>query len=492
MQQTLPVLNQRFRDASSFQARAGQQYALLPLRFLSLDESRYVLTNFAGEFVVLPKDVARQFIRHQLDQDSDVYDELKSKHFLIDGDSSVALDLLAVKYRTKQSLLANFTSLFMFVVSLRCDHSCPYCQVSRQSMDRHSYDMKTEAADRAIDFMFRSPSPAIKVEFQGGEPLLNFDLIRHVVERVEVRNETEGRNLQFVIATNLAYLSDEILEYCRDHSILISTSLDGPRELHNRNRPRPGGDSFELAVNGIRRVREVLGPDRVAALMTTTAASLTRPREIIDEYVRQGFSCIFLRPLSPYGFAVKTGVVAKYIVDQWLDFYRESLDYIIELNRRGIPFREEYSSLILRKMLTPYPAAYVDLQSPAGAGIGGLVFNYDGDIYASDEARMLAETGDRRFRLGNVITDSFEDVMLSDSLVDTLAESMSECVPMCVDCGFQPYCGSDPVYHYATQGDSVGFKPSSDFCRKNMEVMRHLIRLLEDDEQAATVLRTWL
>ena len=69
---------------------------------------------------------------------------------------------------------------------------------------------------------------------------------------------------------------------------------------------------------------------------------------------------------------------------------------------------------------------------------------------------------------------------------------MTESVPMCVDCGFQPYCGSDPVYHYATQGDVVGFKPSSDFCRKNMAVMRHLIRLLEDDEQAASVLREWL
>ena len=78
---------------------------------------------------------------------------------------------------------------------------------------------------------------------------------------------------------------------------------------------------------------------------------------------------------------------------------------------------------------------------------------------------------------------------MSDALADVLSETMTEGVPMCVDCGFQPYCGSDPVYHHATQGDVVGFKPSSDFCRKNMAVMRHLIRLLEDDEQAASVLR---
>ena len=46
-----------------------------------------------------------------------------------------------------------------------------------------------------------------------------------------------------------------------------------------------------------------------------------------------------------------------------------------------------------------------------------------------------------------------------------------ECVPMCTDCGFLPYCGSDPVYHHATQGDVVGFKPTSGFCRKNMGVI---------------------
>lgn len=492
MPPALPVLNDRFRDRASYRARIGHRYTLLPMRLIALDRDRHVLTNFVGEYVVLPKAIVRQFVHHELEMTSEIYDELKSRHFVLDGDSTVALDLLAVKYRTKQSLLAELTSLFMYVVTLRCDHSCPYCQVSRQSLDRHAYDMKPEDAERAVDFMFRSPSKSIKVEFQGGETLLNFGLIRQIVESAERRNEAEGRHLQFVIATNLAPLTDEMLDFCREHAIFLSTSLDGPKDLHNFNRPRPGGDSHQLAEDGIRRVREALGPDRVAALMTTTAASLSRAEEIIDEYVRQGFSSIFLRPLSPYGFAVKTGLIAKYTMEQWLDFYRSALAYIIELNLRGIPFREEYTSLILRKMLTPYPTGYVDLQSPAGIGIAGIVFNYDGEIYASDEARMLAETGDRHFRLGNLATDSFEEVMLSDALTDVLAETMTECVPMCADCGFQPYCGSDPVYHHATQGDIVGFKPSSDFCRKNMAIMRHLILLLEDDDRAASVLRSWL
>jgi hypothetical protein len=226
--------------------------------------------------------------------------------------------------------------------------------------------------------------------------------------------------------------------------------------------------------------------------MTTTAASLSMPTEIVDEYVREGFSSIFLRSISPYGFAVKTGQADAYQIRDWLEFYRTALTHIIALNLRGIPFREEYATLVLRKMLTPYATGYVDLQSPAGIGISAIAFNYDGAIYASDESRMLAEMGDQSFRLGDLRFDCFEKVMTSDRLLGPILESMTEGVPMCSDCGIQPYCGSDPVRHHATQGDTVGFKPTSDFCKKSMGVVRHLTRLLEDDSEAAHVLRSWI
>ncbi len=321
---------------------------------------------------------------------------------------------------------------------------------------------------------------------------MNFGLIKFIVESVEKENQEEQRNVAFVIATNLSALTDEHLAYCLEHDLYISTSLDGPRELHNRNRPRPGRDSYERTVEAIARVRQALGPHKIGALMTTTEASLSQPTEIIDEYVRQRFNSIFLRSISPYGFAVKTGLVDGYQTAQWLDFYVRGLAYVIDLNYRGIPFREEYAAMILRKILTPYGTNYVDLQSPAGIGISCLVFNYDGDIYASDESRMLAEMGDKTFRLGNLQTDSFEDVLSSEVLHQILRETMTEGMPMCSDCGVQPYCGSDPVQHHAVQGDWVGFKPNSDFCKKNMGVIRHLIALLEDDQRAASILRSWV
>ena len=73
--------------------------------------------------------------------------------------------------------------------------------------------------------------------------------------------------LAFVIATNLALINNEILEFCMLHDIQISTSLDGPRELHNKNRPRPGKNSYEKTIEGIKKSREVLGINNVNALM---------------------------------------------------------------------------------------------------------------------------------------------------------------------------------------------------------------------------------
>lgn len=481
----------KFREAVAFDQSGSAGYQLLPARFLPLDDARCVLTNMAGEYLTLPRETLVAYANGNLSPDDTAYSKLKSRHFLLDADSDVAVDLLALKMRTKLAPLANFTSLHIMVATLRCEHSCPYCQVSRANDDRTEFDMSEATALRSLDLIFRSPSPAIKIEFQGGEPLLNLPLIRSVVEEAKRRNETAQRDLAFVIATNLAVLDDEALAFCQQHDILLSTSLDGPADLHNKNRPRPGSDSHARAVAGIHRARAALGYDRVGALMTTTASSLSRVREIIDEYVAMDFGSIFLRPLSPYGFAIKTKFYQSYDQSKWLDFYFEGLDYIIALNRDGFPFIEQYAAMILKKMLTPLQTSYVDLMSPAGIGIAAIVYNYDGVVYASDESRMLAEMGNSQFALGNVHDDSYEEILLSDRLLEPLEQSFANSVPGCGWCAFEPYCGADPVFHHATQGDAVGKKPLSAFCNRHMAVFRGLIIRMEDDPEVRAMFERW-
>lgn len=314
----------RFQPIDFYQRLPPKPYQLLPFRFTALnDRGEYVVTNLAGEHTILPGGQLRALVRHELPHTSTDYQNLRAQHFLCDDSSRSSPDLLALKVRSRYRRLAEFTGLHIFVVTLRCEHSCPYCQVSRQTEDTEAFDMSRETADKALDFVFRSPSPAIKIEFQGGESLLNFELIRYIVDRAETINETAKRNLQFVIATNLAIVTDDMLAFCRNHRIHLSTSLDGPEDLHNKNRPRPGRNSHQRALEGIERARRIVGRDAVSALMTTTAGSLDRVREIIDSYVGLGFTGMFLRPLSPYGFAVKTNAIAAYNADRWVKFYKD-------------------------------------------------------------------------------------------------------------------------------------------------------------------------
>lgn len=467
-------------------------YELLPFRFESVGADEVILTNLTGEFHYLKREKLESLVSHRLAPSDADYRALRARHFIRQPNDRATLDLLALKTRTRLSRLANFTNLHLFVVTLRCDHACHYCQVSRQSEDRRSFDMSEETADRALDLVFRSPNPAIKIEFQGGEPLLNFPLVRYVVGKAEQRNRVERRDLQFVVATTLSLVTDEILEFCRVHGIHISTSLDGPEDLHNWNRPRPGRDSHRRFTDGLKKARDVLGYDAVSAVMTTSPASLPRAREIVDEYIKHGFDSIFLRPLSPYGFAIKTKSYQAYDAGSWLEFYREGMDYIIDLNKHDVRFVEHYSSVILKKMLTNDDPMFVDLMSPCGAGISAVVFNYDGDVYASDESRMLNEMGDATFKLGNVHSNSYGDIFASDALLSVLEDSFASSAPMCSDCAFEPWCGADPVFHHATQGDILGRKPESEFCKRMMGMIRYLLEVMRADPQAKSIFMTWV
>ena len=464
-------------------------YEWLPYRFHHLDEDRVAITNLAGEFVIVSRDEFQALAAHD-DLHAVLARRLRGKHVVRLPGETLPLELLALKLRTRLADLSELTRLHIFVVTLRCEHSCGYCQVSRRTTAKAGYDMTEQAALRALDLVFQSPARSIKIEFQGGEPLLNFELVRFIVAEAERRNEIEGRNLAFVITSNLALLDDEVLGFCADHHIHLSTSLDGPPDLHNTNRPRPGGDSFERAIAGIRRAHELLGAGSVSALMTNTPRSLGRVREIVDTYLELGLHEVFFRPISPYGHAVRNRSL-RYEVATWLEHYVDGLDYVLELNARGVPMLERYAAIVMRKMLSNEDPGYVDLMSPAGIGIGALVYNYDGDVYASDEGRMLAEMNDKTFRLGNVFTHDLRDLLLSDELLGPIEESFALSAPQCSDCAFEPYCGSDPVFHHATQADAVGHKPTSAFCQRNMGVFEHLLKRYHDDPAAREVFHRW-
>src|SRR4051794_28466981 len=188
-------------------------YGLLPFRFTRFDDARTIVVNEAGEHHFLANDELQRFVMHELPPGGDTFLDLKARHFLFDSASLAPFELLATKIRSKKAFLDGFISLHIFVVSLRCEHSCHYCQVSRVSADRTRYDMTEATARRALDLAFRSPAPRLKIELQGGEPLLHFERVRQIIEEARRRAAAEARDLELVVTTNLAMLDTDMLSF---------------------------------------------------------------------------------------------------------------------------------------------------------------------------------------------------------------------------------------------------------------------------------------
>lgn len=470
----------------------GEGYDLLPFRFgrLPREDHAVVVTSEAGEFAFLtPGDF--QDLVNGCPIPANVADDLEAIQVIRRGEVDLPVRLLATKLRTRKSFLRGGPKLHIFVVTLSCDHSCRYCQVSRSTENGGRFEMPREIAAAAVEKLFEAPGKELTVEFQGGEPLLAFDRIKQIVELVAQRNEIEQRRITFTITSTLHHLSDEVLSFFKHYDFHVSTSLDGPAALHNANRPLPTRNSHELTVAGIKRIHETLGADRLCALTTLTAHSLQCPESIIDEYVRLGFRSIFLRPLSPFGFAAKAGRRIGYSTGEFLSFYDKALDYILHLNREGTPIVEVYTSLLLGSMLTPFPTGYVDLRSPVGAGFGTMVYNYDGCVYASDEGRMLAEMGNQALQLGSV-HDRYDDLINSDAMQLLAGAGLAESLPGCSDCAYVHYCGPDPAGSLATSGDPVGHRAFSEHCKRHTGLFNSLFaRLAKEDPETHRIFREW-
>jgi His-Xaa-Ser system radical SAM maturase HxsB len=334
----------------------------------------------------------------------------------------------------------------------------------------------------------------IKIEFQGGEPILNWKVVKKIVEYAQSLNRHFKKNLEFVLCTNLTLIDESILKFLRDHRVIISTSLDGPKELHDVHRVGRNGESgYDLFKKKLGLARKFVARDGCSALLTVTKSNINRLREVVDEYIDLGFNGIFLRALNPYGRAKSGWEKIGYSIEEFLEAYKKTIEYIIQLNLEGKRFVEFYTMLLLQRILTPFSTGFMDLQSPSGAGISGAIYDYDGEVYPSDEARMLARMGDRKFSMGNVSKDRYEDIF-NGSLIHKIAHnSCVETLPGCASCVFQMYCGADPIRNYAETEDIVGHRPTSQFCKKNMRLIEYLFEIIrKNDADVMDVLCSWM
>ncbi len=475
-------MNNKIRNKECF---TDKNYSLLPFNFERLNNDDTLIVNMVGEYSFVKYSELQDLVAGKLPTDTALYNELKRKSFLSGSEDSYALRSLSAKYRQRKSFLGGGPGLHIFVVTLRCGNSCEYCQASRKSIISSQYDMSQESARHAVDRVFESPNKYITIEFQGGEPLLAFDVIKSVVDYTHEKNHSHGKSIVFVIATSLQCTTDEMLDFIKINKIQISTSLDGPEWLHNKNRPSTCGNSYQSTLAGIRKVRDAIDDDAIAAMTTITKDSLPFHEEIVDEYVKHGFHSIFLRPLNMYGFAVKKESKVSYTSIEYFEFYKKSRKYISDINNSGYYLDEVTASLALNNMLTGRAVGYVDLRSPCGDGTGVLVYHYNGYVYPSDEARMLYDMGDNKFCLGSVDTP-YVELISSDVMAGILLSGVAESLPACAYCAYLPYCGSNPIQNYSRTGDMCGHRAKNDFCNKQKPLYRHLFSLLEENKGVFT------
>lgn len=470
------------------------KYTILPFRFDRFNAEEYLLTNDVGEYIFLSNGNFEKLINYKIDPKSDIFLDIASKQIVTTDKVENVVNMLATKFRTKKSILRSFTTLHMIVPTLRCNSKCIYCQVAAHNMNAEGFDMDKKTAKNAVKIIMSCPSPSIKIELQGGDPSTYFEMVKYIIEEAEWQNLFKKKNIGFVICTNVTLLTSEMVKYLKKHKCDISTSLDGPRDLHNTNRPLQNTtETHEKFEEKVQMIREICGQDSVSALMTTSKHSLGRFKDIVDEYIRMGMHNIFLRSLNPYGFAKQYKENISYPIDEFITNYKEGLDYIIELNKQGIYFVEGYATLLLKRILTPFATGFVDLQSPAGVGIAGAIYDWDGNVYVADEGRMLARYKNYFFKLGNVNENNYQEIFNGGKLHDIINDSCTECLPMCSECVFQPYCGADPVRNYSEQGDIVGHRPTSDQCKKNRAIIMYLFELLKKhDSEINRIFWSWI
>src|SRR5450432_2302929 len=195
----------RFLAPEAFSA-ATEDLSLLPFNLERTGTTQYLVSNMVGDFIRLTEDELNRLIDLRIRPGDGLYEKAYAAHLITATSQKAQRQLLAARLRSRMGFLRQATPLHIFVVTLRCEHSCPYCQVSRQSTDRSRFDMSEETAMRSLDVAFASPSARIKIEFQGGEPLLNFPLIKTIVSNAKARAISVGKKVDFVIASNLALL----------------------------------------------------------------------------------------------------------------------------------------------------------------------------------------------------------------------------------------------------------------------------------------------
>ncbi|MBL7197986.1 MAG: His-Xaa-Ser system radical SAM maturase HxsB [Candidatus Omnitrophica bacterium] len=463
-----------------------KDWALLPYNIERIN-GEYLLSNYFGSWDILTKKEFKEIEQFNLKEDGPLFKRLYKKGLIL-GEKN--LKELIDNYRELNSHLFTDAGLHIVVVTTRCNLNCLYCQAKADKPK----DMNTEVAAKVLDCLLTVRNPNVNLEFQGGEPFLNWDTVKFLIENARKVNIPSSKSLAISMVTNGTLWDREKINYLINHNVSICISLDGPKEIHNKNRVfKDGKGSYQKVREAIEDLKEIyrergLENERpIDLLPTITRYSLQFPKEIIDEYVSFGARKIAIRPVSQIGIAQKHWEKIGYSPEEFNLFWAKALDYILELNRKGVEISERMAYVFLKKILKKQNPGYVDLMSPCGAGRQVLAYMSDGDVYPCDEARMA---GSDIFKLGNVLNDKYEDLMKSPNLFPVCQASLVDLWDY--NNAYLPWIGVCPVVNYILTGNLVPRIHANPMYKIYRFQIEYLFKKMMEDKKNEEIFNEWV
>ncbi len=352
-----------------------------------------------------------------------------------------------------------------------CNLNCSYCFASQGKFNGERGLMSFEVGKRALDFLVENSGTRhnLEVDFFGGEPLMNFGVVKQLVEYARSIEKKANKNFRFTLTTNGVLIDDDVIDFANKEMSNVVLSLDGRKEVHDRFRVDYNGNgSFDKIVPKFQRLVEKRG-NKDYYMRGTFTHNNPDFLEDIKTMLDLGFTELSMEPVvcSPDDPSALTEQDKAIVMEQ----YEKLAELMLKRQKKGRPFTFYHYMIDLKSG----PCIYKRV-SGCGSGTEYMAVTPWGDLYPCHQF-----VGDDNYKLGNV----FEGVNNTE-IQNKFANSNVYTKPECKDCWAKLYCsGGCPANSYHATGDINGvYSYGCDLFRKRMECAIYLeaSKALEENE----------
>jgi len=339
-------------------------------------------------------------------------------------------------------------------VSHHCNLRCRYCYGDAGHYGGPAAQMTEKVGRAAVDFLLRESREEKKCHllFFGGEPLLNFDLIRRLVPYALNEGEKSGKQVVFTVVTNGTLFSDEILDFFDQYRVWVEVSIDGPKDVHDALRVYADGHgSYDDIIPGVKKLM-ARRPGLVPARATVTHINPAF-METVLHLIDLGFGSVDIDVVSGNGGSWSITESDREIIEK--EFDRAAEYYLDKVDRKEY-FAFSPLTRVLDETFHPRKRRY-----HCGCGKNYLAVAPSGDIYACH--RFVGRADYRMGHVSGTIDLNKRQMFLENSVDNREA---------CRRCWARYFCGGGCNYQAVEATGSIA-EPDRERCR----LIRHLIEL---------------